>query len=201
MIKVKRAIIVEGKYDKIKLSQFVDGIIIQTDGFRIFKDKQKRQLIKSLAESAGLVVITDSDTAGFKIRNYIKSFTANGDIKNLYIPQISGKEKRKAAASKEGTLGVEGIDEDILLEIFEKSGVTADKKEASDNTKKITKAELYKAGLIGKQNSRKLRLELLKHLGLPEYLSANALADIINIYLSYDEFFTLSAKLGGKQEH
>ncbi len=195
MIKVKRAVVTEGKYDKIKLSGLIDGIIIKTDGFGVFKDKEKQSLIKALAQSVGLIVITDSDVAGFKIRNFIKSIAPSGDIINLYIPQISGKEKRKASPSKEGTLGVEGIDEKILLDIFKKSGVDAEISSESPSQRKITKLDFYNMGLTGKENSKALRLRLLDELNLPEYLSANALLEIINTLLSYDEFIKITEKL------
>ena len=129
MIKVKQAVIVEGKYDKIKLSSIIDGLIITTDGFSIFKDKEKTALIRRLAENQGIIILTDSDSAGFKIRNYIRGCTQKGKITNIYIPDIFGKEKRKAVPSKEGKLGVEGVSTDILKDAFEKAGIVSEKTE------------------------------------------------------------------------
>ena len=130
MLKIDQAILVEGKYDKIKLSSFIDGVILTTEGFRIFKDQEKCDMIKALAETSGLLVITDSDVAGFKIRNFIKSITHNSPkVINLYIPQVKGKEKRKQTASKEGYLGVEGLDVQLLKELLEKHQVPCQTRE------------------------------------------------------------------------
>ncbi|MDE6725172.1 MAG: toprim domain-containing protein, partial [Ruminiclostridium sp.] len=126
MIKVKQAVIVEGKYDKIKLSSVIDGLIITTDGFSVFKNKEKINLIRKLAENQGIIILTDSDSAGFKIRNYIKGCTQKGNITNIYIPDIFGKEKRKTTPSKEGKLGVEGIPIDVLKDAFEKADINSE---------------------------------------------------------------------------
>lgn len=193
-IKISKAILVEGKYDKIKLESFIDGLIITTNGFRIFKDKEKRELIKTLCDTVGLIIVTDSDVAGFKIRNYIKSITKNSsNVTNIYIPQIKGKEKRKAQASKEGTLGVEGIDIELLKEIFEKQNIDIS---INDNpSKKISKIDLFEYGFCGRDNSSILRELLLKKLNLPSYLSTNSLLDIINTLISYDEFLKISNEI------
>lgn len=176
MIKINEAIIVEGKYDKIKLSSIVDAVIIITNGFGIFKDTEKLELIRYYAKKTGIIILTDSDSAGRKIRGYIKGAVGDGRIINIYIPDVFGKEKRKTKPSAEGKLGVEGIDPKILLEAFEKTGITAsEKKETSD----ITKVTLYELGLSGKPNSRELRSALQAKLGLPHQLSAGALIEVL----------------------
>lgn len=187
MLHLKQAVIVEGKYDKIKLSSMIDSLIITTDGFSIFKNKEKISLIKGLAEKDGIIILTDSDSAGFKIRNYIKSCTPKGKIINIYIPEIFGKEKRKAEPSKEGKLGVEGISVKILTEAFEKAGITV-----SDNEKKesliFTRARLFEDGLIGRANSEEKRKKLLKELSLPSALSTTAILEVLNTMYTEDEY-------------
>lgn len=193
-IKISKAILVEGKYDKIKLESFIDGLIIPTNGFRIFKDKQKRNLIKTLCNTVGIIIVTDSDVAGFKIRNYIKSITKNSNnITNIYIPQIKGKEKRKSHSSKEGTLGVEGLDVDLLKQLFKNQNV--DVSISGDVDRKITKFDLFENGFCGKNNSFALRTLLLKQLSLPSYLSTNSLLDIINTLISYEDFVKISENI------
>lgn len=176
MIKISEAIIVEGKYDKIKLSSIVDAVIIITNGFGIFKDTEKLELIRYYAQKTGIIILTDSDAAGRKIRGYIKGAVGNGKVTNVYIPDIFGKEKRKTKPSSEGKLGVEGVDTQILLEAFRKSGITA-----SDNCRKsdITKLTLYEFGLSGGTHSKELRAKLQKKLGLPQQLSASALIEVL----------------------
>lgn len=186
MIKIKEAIIVEGKYDKIKLSTIVDAIIIQTDGFRIFKDKEKLNFIRSLADTNGLLIITDSDSAGFMIRNYLKSCIDNSKIKHAYIPDIYGKEKRKDFKSKEGKLGVEGIENNILLNAIKAAGIEPSIE--NPNSRKITKLDLYNDGLIGSENSIIKRKNLLHKLNLPENITSNSLVKILNNKISYDEY-------------
>ncbi|HBH94891.1 MAG TPA: DUF4093 domain-containing protein [Ruminococcaceae bacterium] len=187
MIKVKQAVIVEGKYDKIKLSSVIDGLIITTDGFSIFKNKEKLALIRRLSEKQGIIILTDSDSAGFKIRNYIRGCTQKGKITNIYIPDIFGKEKRKTAPSKEGKLGVEGIPVKVLKEAFEKAGIT------SENTEKphrdeITRIMLYDDMLMGREGSEEKRKKLLKKLSLPEMLSVNSLLEVLNSIYSLEEY-------------
>ncbi|MEG0570028.1 MAG: DUF4093 domain-containing protein [Oscillospiraceae bacterium] len=181
----KEAIVVEGKYDKIKLSGFIGSTIICTDGFRIFKDKKKSCMIKTIAENSGIIIATDSDVAGFKIRAFLKSITKNANIKNVYIPQIKGKESRKTTPSKENTLGVEGINIDVLKNLFSVATQTGNKEEQS---KQITKLDFVIDGLSGAKNSKDMRSHLLEKLNLPPYLSANALLDVINRLMSYDEY-------------
>ena len=190
MITIQEAIIVEGKYDKIKLSAFVNGLIIETGGFRIFKDKEKRALLRVLAEKRGLLILTDSDSAGFVIRNHLKGIVPAERIRHAYIPEILGKEKRKPALSKEGLLGVEGMTEDVLTEALKRAGtVTVTGKNV--NLPLVTKADLFEAGLSGRENSAQKRQTLLKWLQLPTYLSANALLDILNFTMDRKEALAL----------
>ena len=184
MIKIDQAIIVEGKYDKIKLSSVVDGIIIVTNGFRIFKDKEKLELIRYYAQTTGIIILTDSDSAGRKIRGYIKGAVPDGSIKNVYIPDIFGKEKRKNKPSAEGKLGVEGIDSDILIEAFEKAGITASE---SDSVHDITNMTLFENGLSGGQNSKLLRERLQMKLGLPSLMSSASLIEVLNTMMNGEE--------------
>lgn len=189
MIKVKQAIIVEGKYDKIKLSSIIDGLIITTEGFNLFKNKEKLELIRKLSQNQGVIILTDSDSAGFKIRSYIKGCTQNGKITNIYIPDIFGKEKRKTAPSKEGKLGVEGIPAKILIEAFEKAGVTADETENNkEKGEEITRVMLYDDGFIGRDGSEEKRKKLLKMLSLPEMLSTSALLEVLNSMYTVGEY-------------
>lgn len=189
MIHLNEALIVEGKYDKIKLSSLTDALIITTDGFGVFKNKEKTALIKNLAESRGVIILTDSDRAGFKIRGYIKSCTQKGKIFNIYIPEIFGKEKRKSAPSKEGKLGVEGIPADVLRNALIKAGVVVG--EGMDNIPKTSwadKIRLFDDGLVGKENSEEKRRRLLKELELPSLLSANALIEVLNAMFTPEEY-------------
>lgn len=189
MIKVKQAVIVEGKYDKIKLSSIIDGLIITTDGFGLFKDKEKLALIRELSQKQGVIILTDSDSAGFKIRSYIKGCTKNGKITNIYIPDIFGKEKRKTAPSKEGKLGVEGIPASILIEAFEKAGVAVcNEEQPIDEREKITRIMLYDDGFIGRDGSEEKRKRLLKKLSLPEMLSTGALLEVLNSMFTAEEY-------------
>lgn len=183
MIKISRVVIVEGKYDKIRLENLIDGVIITTDGFRIFKDTQKRELIKRLAEKKGLLIITDSDKAGSLIRGHIKSFVTKGDIENVYLPQILGKEKRKSHTSAEGFLGVEGTPDEIIKKALERY---AEKSEKSG--KKVDKSDLFLLGLSGEKDSSVRRKSLQKFLVLPENLTTPAFLDAINSLYSYEEF-------------
>lgn len=186
MIKLDRPVIVEGKYDVIRLSNIIDALIIKTDGFGIFKDKEKQSLLRRLAGKKGIIVLTDSDSAGFLIRNFIAGIVPPEKITHVYIPDIFGKEKRKEAPSAEGKLGVEGICEELLLESFRKAGVTAT---ASVGKRRlITNIDLYEAGLSGGKDSAKKRKELLKRLSLPERMSASSLIKILNSFVTYEEF-------------
>ncbi|MDO4380620.1 MAG: DUF4093 domain-containing protein [Clostridia bacterium] len=186
MIKLDRPVIVEGKYDVIKLSNIIDGIIIKTDGFGIFKNKEKQKLLRSLAKEKGIIVLTDSDGAGFVIRNFISSIVPADKITHVYIPDVFGKEKRKTEASAEGKLGVEGIKESVLLEAFEKAGVTASL--TNEKRRLITPLDLFENGLSGRPNSAEKRKKLLKKLSLPEHLSSSSLIKILNTFVTFEEF-------------
>lgn len=190
MIHLKEALIVEGKYDKIKLSSLTDALIITTDGFGVFKNKEKLALIRSLAENRGIIILTDSDSAGFKIRSYIKGCTRKGKIYNVYIPEIFGKEKRKSEPSKEGKLGVEGIPADILRQALIKSGVDVSDSVGSKEEKTVwaDKIMLYDDGFIGRDNSEEKRKKLLKQLKLPSLLSSNSLIEVLNTMYTPDEY-------------
>lgn len=194
MIKIREAIIVEGRYDKIKLSSIVDAPIIETNGFRIFNDKEKQNLIRKIANVRGILVLTDSDGAGFVIRNFLNGAVDNSKIKHCYIPQIQGKEKRKPQKSKEGILGVEGVDDEIIVNAIRKSGATIIG-EAKTQERQITKADLFCLGLTGSQNSAINRRMLLKHLDLPSYLSTNALLTAMNCLFSFEELKLFLEKL------
>lgn len=185
-IRISQAIVVEGKYDKIKLSSFIDGVIIVTNGFGIYKDKDIVQLIRYYAQRQGIIVLTDSDTAGFKIRGHIKSIVPKGKIINLYAPEILGKEKRKIQPSKEGKLGVEGINVNVLKALFEKVGV---KGEIRENPSPVTNLDFFQLGITGQKNSSRLREKLLDKLELPKLVSSKALLEIVNSRFSKDEFY------------
>ncbi len=190
MIKIKQAIIVEGKYDKIRLSNIVDAVIIPTNGFAIYKDKETAELIKNLARKTGIIILTDSDSAGLQIRNALRNIVREGEVINVYIPDVHGKERRKRTPSKQGLLGVEGIDDETLLAAFEKAGVFAQK---SLNVKEpVTKADFVELGLSGGANSAALREQLQKNMGLPQRLSANLLLEIINVMYSRDDFLKIA---------
>ncbi len=192
MIKIKEAVIVEGKYDKIKLSSLIDALIIETDGFHVFKDGEKMKFIRSLADERGLIILTDSDSGGFLIRNYISSGIPKEKIKHIYIPDIYGTEKRKKAPSKEGKLGVEGINAEILTALFEKAGVSVD---ISENTDPVTNYDLYSLGFSGTEQAAKRKKKLLKDMGLPELLSTNSLLKYINSSMTKEEFFKICESL------
>lgn len=186
MIKIKQAVIVEGKYDKIRLSNIIDTVIVPVHGFSVYRDRETAELIKTLARTRGIVILTDSDSAGFQIRNKIKEIARGGSVINVYVPDIKGKERRKREPSKQGLLGVEGISDDVILEAFNKAGVTAEKSEEPKDP--ITKADLADLGLIGGENSSQKRAELQKKLGLPERLSANMLLEMLNIMYTRERF-------------
>ncbi len=183
---LKQAIIVEGKYDKIKLNSLVDALIITSDGFRIFKDKEKLALIREIAKKDGIIILTDSDVAGFKLRNFIRSCAKDAKVTNIYIPQIKGKEKRKDVPSKQGFLGVEGINADILRDLFQNAGVLGESVQPILDP--FTKMDFYKDGLIGKDESKQKRQALLEYLNLPSYISTNSLLDIINRFMSKEDY-------------
>ncbi len=197
MVKIKEAILVEGRYDKNTLSQIVDAPILETSGFGIFKDKKQMALLRQVAEKRGLIVFTDSDGAGFVIRNHIKSAIPGKYLKHAYIPDIPGKERRKTAPGKEGKLGVEGMTPEVILHALRKAGATFEGV-ISAWEGGITKQDMMELGLSGGPGSSEKRLQLLKKLNLPEHMSANAMLQALN--LLYDKK-QLEAILSGLEKH
>ncbi len=191
MRKVKEVIVVEGRYDKNTLSQVVDAVILETAGFGIFNDAAKRRLLKTMAEQRGLIVLTDSDGAGFLIRNHIRGCVDPKLVKHAYIPDIYGKERRKAKTSKEGKLGVEGMRPEVLLDALERAGATFDDSPVDARPERITKADLYARGLSGGEGSAEKRRQLLKRLDLPERMSADAMLDVLNALMDRESFYRL----------
>ena len=187
LIKLNQTVIVEGKYDKITLENIIDANIIATNGFSIFNDKDKRDYIRTLAQKNGVIVITDSDSAGAVIRSHLKQICPEGSITNVYIPQLLGKEKRKDKQSKEGLLGVEGMSKQTLIDAFARSGIVGEEI-TKKSEKKITKTLLFSLSLSGCNDSSFLRQDLAEYLKLPKGLSANAFLDCLNAIYSYDEF-------------
>ena len=193
MRKIREVIVVEGRYDKDSLSQVVDAVILETSGFGIFNDRQKQKLLRSLAEKHGLIVLTDSDGAGFVIRNHIRSCVPPALVKHAYIPDVYGKERRKRKSSKEGKLGVEGMRPETLLRALEQAGATFEDGETQERTSlPISKTDLYRKGLSGGEGSRERRAALIQMLDLPEHLSANALLEILNALMTREEFLALN---------
>ena len=186
MIKLKEAVIVEGRYDKIKLSSLIDAPIIETNGFRVFSDKEKISLIRRIAATRGILVFTDSDGAGFLIRNFLNGAVPKEQIRHCYIPQLHGKEKRKAHPGKEGLLGVEGVSDEVIVNAIRRSGATILGEEAKP-PQTITKADLFDLGLTGTPNAVELRKKLLRHLDMPSYLSTNAMLTALNCLYSLEE--------------
>lgn len=187
MIRLQQAVIVEGKYDKIKLSNLLDALILTTDGFGIFKDKEKLAFLRRLAETQGLIVLTDSDSAGFLIRNFLRSSIPSTQVTHVYIPDLYGKEKRKKTPGAEGKLGVEGVSEQVLLDAFRQAGVTASSADRPKN-EPLTTADLFERGLSGTPNSAQKRRLLLQKLALPEHLSTSALLRVLNDYVPREAF-------------
>lgn len=186
MIKLKQAVIVEGKYDKIRLESLLDATIIQTDGFAIFKDKEKQRLIRRLAEKNGILILTDSDSAGFKIRSFLGGSIKNGQVIHAYIPDVLGKERRKDAPSKEGKLGVEGMRTKALVDALAKAGVLYE--EVAQPGKRVEMIDLFEDGLSGGENSQAKKAALLKYLDLPERLSTSSFLQLINTFMTYEEY-------------
>ena len=192
MLKIKEVILVEGRYDKNTLSQVVDAHIIECGGFGIFNDRQKQKLLRTLAQRHGLIVLTDSDSAGFVIRNFIRSCVDPTLVKHAYIPEIHGKEKRKKVYSKEAILGVEGMKPQLLIDALKRAGATFEGELPGEIVPRITKADMYKVGLSGKEGSAEKRAQLLEKLDLPSKMSADALLDVLNALMSREEFFSLA---------
>lgn len=187
MVKIREAIVVEGRYDKNTLCQIVDAPILETAGFGIFKDKKQMALLRQVAQSRGLIVFTDSDGAGFVIRNHIKSAIPAKFLKHAYIPDIPGKEKRKAAPGKEGKLGVEGMTPEIILEALRRAGATIEGEDGTAAPHQITKQDLMTLGLSGGPDASAKRLRLLKRLDLPEHMSPNAMLQALNLLYSLEQ--------------
>ncbi len=185
-LKLTQAVIVEGRYDKSKVSELVDAFIIETNGFQIFKDKKRLAFIKKLAKEQGIIILTDSDHAGFMIRNYISSGVPKENIVNAYIPDVFGKEKRKAEPSKEGKLGVEGMSAEVIINALKKANVAFS---SSENKNPVTNYDLYELGFSGRPDSKQKKKALLKALDLPEFLSTNSLLTYINHNMTKEEFF------------
>ena len=191
MHSVREVIVVEGRYDKNTLSQVVDAVIIETSGFGIFNDAEKRKLLQTMAEARGLIVLTDSDGAGFVIRNYIKGCVDPKLVKHAYIPDVYGKERRKSAPSREGKLGVEGMEPQVLLDALIRAGATFDDEENKKSATRISEADMYARGLSGREGSAEKRARLIKQLGLPERLTADGLLDVLNATMSREEFLSI----------
>ncbi len=186
MIKIREAIVVEGRYDKNTLSQIVDAPILETSGFGIFKNKEQMALLRKVAEVRGLIVFTDADGAGFVIRNHIKSAIDGRFLKHAYTPDVMGKERRKAKAGKEGKLGVEGMKPEIILDALRRAGATIEGEDTAVQKQQITKADLMELGLYG-PGSNDRRLKLIRKLGFPEKMSTNAFLQAVNLLYSLDE--------------
>lgn len=192
MRKIKEVIVVEGRYDKNTLSQVVDAAIITLGGFSVFNDREKVAFLRRLAERQGLIVLTDSDGAGFVIRNYLKGALPKDRVKQAYIPDVRGRERRKRRPGKEGKLGVEGMRPEVLLEALRRAGATfLDGEEAASPREPMTKADLMALGLAGGQNSAARRQALLRRLDLPEHLTANGLLEALNLLYSREELENL----------
>ncbi len=189
MHRVSEVIVVEGRYDKNTLSQVVDAVIIETSGFGVFNNKEKQQLLRTLAEKRGLIVMTDPDGAGLVIRNFVKSCVDPSLLKQAYMPEIFGKERRKSKASKEGKLGVEGMSADIIMQALRRCGATIDGEQAQPSGG-ISMADLYAAGLAGKPESAAKRAELLASMSLPRKMTAQALLPVLNALMSREDFLS-----------
>lgn len=193
-IKIKETIIVEGKYDKIRLSPLFDASIIELGGFQIYNNKDRLALIRRIAEKSGIIILTDSDSAGFRLRHYLSSAVPKDRITNVFIPDIFGKEKRKTRPGKENLIGVEGMTTEILLEAFKKAGISLESG-VSERKAPLTKAYLYELGLSGGENSAELRRKLCEYFSLPKMLSANSLAEILPIITDEAELSSALEKI------
>ena len=198
MVRIKEAIVVEGRYDRNTLKQIVDAPIFETNGFGIFKDKEQMTLLRTVAQKRGLIVLTDSDGAGFVIRNHLKSAIPGKYLKHAYIPDIAGKEKRKAAPGKEGKLGVEGMRPEVILDALRACGATFDDETQDSPRAAITKQDFVELGLSGGMDSSVKRQAVQKALNLPEHMSANALLQALNLLMTLDELRNLVTTLEKK---
>lgn len=195
MLRIREAIVVEGRYDKNTLSQLVDTAILETSGFQIFKDRERLSLLRRAAAARGLVVFTDSDGAGFVIRNFLKGAIDPGQLKHAYIPDIPGKERRKRRPGREGKLGVEGMRPEVLEQALRRAGATFLGESETTACRSITKADLFADGLSGGPDAALRRTLLLKRLDLPERLSANALLEVLNLLFSYEDYREMADSL------
>ena len=193
-IKIKETIIVEGKYDKMRLSPLFDANIIELGGFQIYNNKDRLALIRRIADKNGIIILTDSDSAGFRLRHYLSSAIPKANIKNVFIPDVSGKEKRKAKPGKENLIGVEGMTTEVLISAFKKSGIDVENG-SFERTEPFSKSFLYEAGLSGGENSSELRKKLCEHYSLPKMLTANSLAEILPIITTKSELLSALEKL------
>lgn len=197
MLHINGAVVVEGKYDKARLKNIVDCPVIVTNGFGVYNNKETAELIRFYAKNGGIIILTDSDSAGFRIRGYIKGIIPEGMVKNAYIPDVYGKEKRKAAPSAEGKLGVEGVADELieaaLLQCL--CGEDTKQPDGGETKRKITRLDLFEDGLSGGKNSAELRVRLLKSLSLPERLPPNSLLDALNSAMSYEEYKKIVGEL------
>ena len=199
MIKIKEAIVVEGRYDKNTLCQIVDAPILETSGFGIFKDKKRMDLLRKVAKVRGLIVFTDADGAGFVIRNHIKSAIPGQYLKHAYTPDIMGKERRKASPGKEGKLGVEGMRPEVIIDALRKAGATIEGEDVP-SCQQITKQDLMELGLSGGADASAKRLALLKKLDLPEHMSANAMLQALNLLYSLEELTEIIGQLENQND-
>lgn len=197
MLRIKQAIIVEGRYDKIRLSNITDAVVICTNGFSIYKDREKQELIKSLAAKTGIIILTDSDSAGFQIRSFIRSIVKQGEVLNAVTPDILGKERRKAQPSKQGKIGVEGIPDELIEQALINAGAVPEESPA-DRGEPVTRADLMDCGLIGGENCTQRRQRLQRYLGLPELLSAKLLLEVVNKMYTRSGFLEAVRKLDGE---
>lgn len=195
MIKIREAIVVEGRYDKNTLSQIVDAPILETSGFGIMKDKAQLNLLRKVAKLRGLIVFTDSDGAGFVIRNFLKGAIPGDQQKHAYIPDIAGKERRKSAPGKEGKLGVEGMKPEVIVQALCRAGATVEGETSAHTLGSITKQDFMELGLSGGAGSLGLRRRLLKKLDLPEHMSSNALLQAVNLLMDLDSLKSLLKEL------
>ena len=192
MRRVREVIVVEGRYDKNALRQVVDATVVETRGFGIFNDRERLALLRRLAEERGLILLTDSDGAGFVIRNFLKGAIPKDRLKQAYIPDVYGKERRKAAPGREGKLGVEGMNPGVLLQALERAGATFEEERPAEARQGVTKADLYQLGLTGAPDSGARREALLRRLRLPERMSANALLEAVNVLYAREAFLALA---------
>ena len=199
MIKIEQAVIVEGRYDKIKLSSLIDALIIETDGFSIFKDKEKQKLIKRLANEKGILILTDSDSAGFKIRSFLGGSVPEDKVFHAYIPDIFGKEKRKSEYSKEGKLGVEGVPSNVIYEALERAGVVYSETDKIER-RLISNVDLYEMGFSGTADCKDRKEKFLRFLSLPSRLSTKSFVKVLNTFMTYDDFILKAKEFYEKEQ-